>query len=309
MPRYWAISPYESAKQSIFEHAWRYDLNNNTIAVGWYRLGDTTDLDQEQLRARYAEKYPTGSTGNLNMFIRFWHAIQLGDIIVARQGTKRILAIGTVNGKPFYDPAQGQERVGQSVPENESYSNFLPVTWQPFERTFDRVVFGRRTLSSLDEHRFLELTEGAPPLNDIPSDGEAEDQSPSSTEFILEKYLEDFIVSNFGAIFAGTLTYGDAEGNSGQQYATDIGRIDILARDSSTNAYVVIELKKGRGSDQVVGQILRYMGWVKEELCTADQGVEGLIICRESDDRLDYALKMLDNVNVKYYKVDFELSD
>ena len=84
------------------------------------------------------------------------------------------------------------------------------------------------------------------------------------TEFVLEKYLEEFIISNFKQIFKNKHeVYEDDEGNDGQQYTTDIGPIDILATEASSKTFVVIELKKGRTSDQVVGQILRYMGWVK----------------------------------------------
>ena len=73
--------------------------------------------------------------------------------------------------------------------------------------------------------------------------------------------------------------------------------------------YVVIELKKGKSSDVVVGQILRYMGWIKEHLCENDkQGVRGIIICRDRDERLDYALSMIKNiVEVRLYRVDFRL--
>ena len=51
-----------------------------------------------------------------------------------------------------------------------------------------------------------------------------------------------------------------------QQYRTDIGPIDILAREKNTNNYVVIELKRNQTSDSTVGQIARYMGWVEEHL-------------------------------------------
>ena len=50
-----------------------------------------------------------------------------------------------------------------------------------------------------------------------------------------------------------------------QQYMTDIGRIDILAKDKKTNSYVVIELKKNQTSDDTVGQAMRYMGWIEEK--------------------------------------------
>jgi restriction system protein len=127
-------------------------------------------------------------------------------------------------------------------------------------------------------------------------------------EFVLEKYLEDFIVSNFDAIFKGDpKIYKDTEGNEGQQYTTDIGPIDILAIEEKSKSFVVIELKKGRPSDQVIGQVLRYMGWVKQNLCVNGQNVKGLIICRDPDTKLSYALKMINNIDVRYYSVSFKL--
>jgi hypothetical protein len=122
--------------------------------------------------------------------------------------------------------------------------------------------------------------------------------------------LEDFIVSNFQTIFKGELKiYQDTEENDGQQYDTDIGPIDILAVDPKTKSFVVIELKKGRPSDCVVGQVLRYMGWVKKNLCLDGQAVKGLVICRDLDPKLNYALKMTENIDVRYYSVSFKLTE
>jgi hypothetical protein len=56
------------------------------------------------------------------------------------------------------------------------------------------------------------------------------------------------------------------EESNGRQYPTPIGNIDLLAIDKKNKEFVVIELKKGRSSDAVIGQILRYMGWVKDKL-------------------------------------------
>jgi len=128
--------------------------------------------------------------------------------------------------------------------------------------------------------------------------------------FALEKYLEEFIVSNFKSIFKGRLQiYSDEAGADGQQYATDIGPIDILATEPKTHSYVVIELKKGRPSDQVVGQVLRYMGWVKKNLCKSEQLARGLIICSDPDPKLSYAIEMTNNVDVRYYTVSFSLRE
>ena len=103
--------------------------------------------------------------------------------------------------------------------------------------------------------------------------------------------------------------YKDEEGNDSNQYLTDVGRIDILAQDSKTNSFVVIELKKGMESDKVVGQTLRYMGWVKENLALNNEEVKGLIICKGTDAKLKYAVSMIKDISIKYYNVDFKLSD
>jgi hypothetical protein len=65
--------------------------------------------------------------------------------------------------------------------------------------------------------------------------------------FYLEKYLEEFLVSNWENIkFEENLEiYEDDDGNIGQQYYTnEVGYIDILASDKKGD-FVVIELKKG----------------------------------------------------------------
>ena len=95
----------------------------------------------------------------------------------------------------------------------------------------------------------------------------------------------------------------------GRQYHTDVGIIDILAWKPAANSYVVIELKRGKSSDEAVGQTLRYMGWVKEFLCMEGESVTGLIICRDSDEKLDFALSMVPEIGVQFYQVDFRLSD
>ncbi len=70
---------------------------------------------------------------------------------------------------------------------------------------------------------------------------------------------------------------------------------------------MVIELKKGRTSDVVVGQIQRYMGYVKEELAEPNQAVKGMIIALEADTRLKRALAVTSNIEFYRYKIDFKL--
>lgn len=82
-----------------------------------------------------------------------------------------------------------------------------------------------------------------------------------------------------------------------QQYASDTGPIDILAISKDKKEYLVIELKKGRTSDVVVGQTLRYMGFVNNDLAVNGETVRGVVIALEDDLRLRNALSMVPTID------------
>jgi restriction system protein len=128
--------------------------------------------------------------------------------------------------------------------------------------------------------------------------------------FAMEKHLEDFLVKNWQHTEIGK-TYDilrDEDELVGQQYQTDSGVIDILAQSKDKKKLLVIELKKGRASDVVLGQILRYMGYVKQELAEELQSVHGAIIALEDDLRIRRALSIVPSVEFFRYKIKFELS-
>jgi hypothetical protein len=306
MTRYWVIAPYDSTKAQVWEKAWEYDLQKGTIAIGWQELGDVSRMDKPELRARFGKVYPESkaTTRDCNTIWSFYHDIAPDDVIVARRGTKKVVGVGMVTGPAFYDERKGKERVANLT--DDYYPNLIPVKWEARSIDFEKIELSYYTMYELPDERYKELI-GPPP--DLPKE-----------EFVLEKYLEDFIVSNFPTIFKGELEMwvdpGDPERRTGQQYAVvgadgkEIGKIDIFAKEPTTGSYVVIELKKGHESDKVVGQILRYMGWVQDNLCQQGEGVKGLIICKDADERLRLALKPLPgNVSVKFYEVSFRLGD
>jgi len=134
-----------------------------------------------------------------------------------------------------------------------------------------------------------------------------EDSVLSQGLFYMEKQLEDFIVHNWDKTELGgrfDLIIEEGELVS-QQYRTDIGFIDILAMDRKKKCFVVIELKKNQTSDDTVGQLTRYMGWIKRE--KNDENVKGIIIAAEFDKKLEYAISMVPNTEVFLYQVDFKL--
>ncbi len=128
------------------------------------------------------------------------------------------------------------------------------------------------------------------------------------TVFALEKHLEDFLVQNWNQTPLGKKydIYKDEE-NSGQQFPTDTGPIDILAISKDKKEVLVVELKKGRASDAVVGQIQRYMGYVTECIAEDTQQVKGIIIALNDDKKIKFALKVAPNIDFYRYEVKFNL--
>lgn len=143
---------------------------------------------------------------------------------------------------------------------------------------------------------------------EVESKPASEDVTAEAFVFPLEKYLEDFLVSNWDkTAFGKTLALHVEDDEIATQYVTDLGPIDILARDKASHDWVVIELKKGKSSDAVVGQLLRYMGWVKKHKATGNESVRGIIITSAPDDRIKYAMLVSTGVSFYTYKVSFDL--
>lgn len=146
---------------------------------------------------------------------------------------------------------------------------------------------------------------GSRPASIISTDDTIEDPSI----FALEKHLEDFLVQNWHHTELGKNydIYEEDGEKVGQQYPSDTGPIDILAISKDKKELLIVELKKGRASDIVVGQIQRYMGYVQDELAEAGQKVKGTIIAFEDDVRIHRALSVAQNIDFYTYKISFKL--
>jgi hypothetical protein len=135
---------------------------------------------------------------------------------------------------------------------------------------------------------------------------EESEEALSVTEIVpsMERLVEDFLVTNLDHIEKGLKLYQDEKGIPGRQYSTDIGIIDLLCMDKDKK-FVIIEIKKEKGSDKTIGQITRYMGWVKQKLAN-NQQVRGIIIVHEVDEKLEYSASVMSDVEIKYYKIDLK---
>ncbi len=146
------------------------------------------------------------------------------------------------------------------------------------------------------------------PIASIPTPGAVPPaEFASEIPLSLEKQLEDFLAANLALVEPGLSMFRDEDGREGKQYPTDVGVIDLLCRRPNGDL-LVIELKRGRGTDAVVGQISRYIGWVKAELARGAK-VAGLILAHDRDDPLKYAVFAHENLSLKYFKVQLHLVD
>jgi hypothetical protein len=128
--------------------------------------------------------------------------------------------------------------------------------------------------------------------------------------FALEKHLHDFLFENWDKTELGkewALYAEDNDPETAYEYPTDVGEIDLLAKHRKQPRWLVVELKRGQTSDDTVGQILRYIGWIRRHLAKSKEIVEGLIIARSVDDNLRYAASEVSHVKLMEYQVSFHL--
>jgi hypothetical protein len=141
----------------------------------------------------------------------------------------------------------------------------------------------------------------------------SEDETPNEVEtseasFGLEYQLRDFIAQNIGTIDVGgkkLRLYVDPTGRDGIEFPTAVGPIDILAVDES-GAFFVFELKRARSPDRAIGQVTRYMGWVRQTI-GKDREVHGIIVAKEISENLCYAVSVVPKVSLFEYEVEFRL--
>ncbi|MDQ6770529.1 MAG: endonuclease NucS [Gemmatimonadota bacterium] len=115
----------------------------------------------------------------------------------------------------------------------------------------------------------------------------------------LERDLHSYLSSRVAAIEAGLALVPN-----GVEYATEAGRVDLLAKDGD-GSLVVIELKAGKAKDDALGQLLGYMGCLSE----ANRAVRGILVASSFDPRVVYAAKALASVKLVKYQVSFTMEE
>jgi hypothetical protein len=104
--------------------------------------------------------------------------------------------------------------------------------------------------------------------------------------FVLEAGLEEAVKANLKKL---RLRLADTAIQQQCSLGIGIGRTDLICLDERDN-FVVLELKAVHSSDTVVGQILRYMGYIRENWAVkAGKKVRGIVLTPSYDEQLRLA--------------------
>ncbi len=118
--------------------------------------------------------------------------------------------------------------------------------------------------------------------------------------FLLESGLEEAVKFNLSQL---DLVLADDPIQQQCNMGVGVGRSDLICRDKSDN-YVVLELKATHSSDEVVGQILRYMGYVDENWAKKeDKQVTGIILTPSFDEQLRLAVTQVNKIKVLRFRI------
>lgn len=293
-----SIYAEEAHKMSVIGAGWLYDYDlTGKLPENWREFNQKTIpiyLEQNPSKTKVSAGLACG------MLHTITKGIKVGDIVLSPDG-KGNYYVGEVTSNYFYHG-------GKVLPHRRSVNWFLKqIARDVMSEELKNSSGSIGTVSNITKYaeEIESLMLGSRPPTLISTDASIENPSV----FALEKHLEDFLIQNWHHTDLGK-DYDIFEEDGeivGQQYPSDTGPIDILAISKDKKELLVVELKKGRASDTVVGQIQRYMGYVKEELAEANQSVRGVIIAFEDDIKIHRALSVANNIEFYTYKVNFKL--
>lgn len=209
----------------------------------------------------------------------------------------------------FYNADYGVKLANVSVWDRPKDARALAPELDLVENPAHWGVYLQGGIRSLSNQDWLRITDSeSPSLADRIREQE---DLESESDFALESNLEEFIEQNWDHIdFGRNLRLHTTDEASGRQFPAGQNRwsIDFLARDKDDGSFVVIELKKGKTGDAVVGQLARYMVWVRENLAEEGDEVHGIVIARNPDESLKTAIRINDRMSLMSYHVNFTLA-
>ncbi len=292
-------------------------LAKKQVAIGWIYRDLSKIAGRDKLRKIIEKEYPRKNKNTISAWVgviwRFAHEVKADDILVSYDKMNLRYMIGEAIGEYKYIESEGD------WPDIWNVKSWSLIDKDKLSPSLQRSLGTPLTV--------FEVTSYLPELEALmrgeeyqPEEIEEEERLVTSKEieevleqsFRMEKHLQDFLADNWDKTDLGREweLYREEGQLLGKEYETgEIGRIDLLAQSKKGLGWLVIELKRGQTEDATIGQVLRYMGWVKRNLADENTPVKGLIICFEATEKLKYALEILPLglIELMEYEVSFSL--
>jgi len=170
-----------------------------------------------------------------------------------------------------------------------------------------RDVFGPRSLPEVGAPRKRRRKTKPASSREKRKDTQHKPEDPLPQSFVNERQLQEFIYHNWSQLpfTRDWRPYGKpGDLRPGFEYRiSNRWRIDLLGKHRRGKRWLVIELKLGKTNDQVIGQVLRYMAWVTNNLAAPGEEVRGLIVTGRKDPGLQSLVDMLPLVDLITYDV------
>ena len=172
--------------------------------------------------------------------------------------------------------------------------NILPQLWKKTTNHQDRLIAGKYVpnASAIDDYFY---SMDPPAFTQFQRYQKGLHEPPYYPDCLVhERELKDLFASDPTKLEPGLSLVG-------VEYSAGNRRIDLLCLDCD-ESFVVVELKLSLAYDQVVGQLLRYMGWIKKNKAKPNQKVRGIIVANKISEDLKLAVSMVPNVEWLEYK-------
>lgn len=147
--KFWKIAPGRNAE------FWDLCIENGNIAIGWSDIGDISKVKKSQfdkicdLAAQKRLDYKKAGMSQVWKFSK----IEVGDKIIANNGTQEVMGIGTVV-RPYY------------FVEGEGYSHRIDVDWEDIEKRKVDKPGWVRTLMDLKREEYEDILQL--PITEVP---------------------------------------------------------------------------------------------------------------------------------------------
>lgn len=126
------------------------------------------------------------------------------------------------------------------------------------------------------------------------------------TEKALEQHLQEHWAASEFAQLGIELANEKDHGFPCRQVLTPRNTIDLLGYRRTAREWWVFELKKGRSSDAVVGQVQRYMGWMSSRAKPREK-VRGAIVVGRPDENLKASVASNERLSLWQYDDEFRV--